>query len=189
MKQDTDRTGIICGLLSLACAGVMMVLCATVTMQTEDKLWQARADTQRAVAAASSLTAEGLDKDATIAQLQALDALPDGMTATYAGEYTLTSYCTEQYEHICGTGDGITASGAPVTPGLTVAADLTMLPLGTVVYISGVGVRIVQDTGGGLQGNHLDIAVAGTHEDALGWPLGGAVAEVWILGGVDNADA
>lgn len=116
-------------------------------------------------------------------KLSRLDLLPQGMTATYTGEFTVTSYCCEAYPHICGTGDGITYSGAPVTPGLTVAADLTVLPLGTVVYISGVGVRVVQDTGSGLQGKHLDVAVAGTHEDALAWPLGMTVQRVWILGG------
>ena len=31
----------------------------------------------------------------------------------YAGEFSCTAYCSEKYEHICGTGDGITASGAP----------------------------------------------------------------------------
>lgn len=45
------------------------------------------------------------------------NALPDGLTKEYAGEFLCTAYCTEEYPHICGTGDGITASGAPVTAG------------------------------------------------------------------------
>lgn len=149
----------------------------------QDDAWQARADAAVYKADCMGLTAQVQDLTDTVDLLKNLDALPAGMTATYAGEFTLTSYCTEHYPHICGTGDGITASGAPVTPGLTVAADLDKLPLGTVVYISGVGVRVVQDTGSGLQGNHIDVAVPGTHEDALNWPLGGSVQSVWILGG------
>jgi len=38
------------------------------------------------------------------------NALPDGLTKEYAGEFLCTAYCTEEYPHICGTGDGITAT-------------------------------------------------------------------------------
>ncbi len=41
-------------------------------------------------------------------------------------------------------------------------------PYGTVLYIEGVGIRIVQDKGAGVQGYHLDVAVD-THENALAW--------------------
>ena len=57
----------------------------------------------------------------------------------YAGEFGCTAYCSEKYEHICGTGDGITASGAPVQAGVTVAADPNIFPFGTALYIEGVG--------------------------------------------------
>ena len=87
----------------------------------------------------------------------------------YAGEFTLTAYCTEKYEHICGGGHGITASGQPVQAGLTVAVgDTDKFPYGTILYIEGVGVRIVQDTGAGLHDNQIDLAVD-THADALNW--------------------
>ena len=36
-------------------------------------------------------------------------------------------------------------------------ADLSVLPLGTKVYIDGIGERIVQDKGGGIRGNHIDL--------------------------------
>ena len=52
---------------------------------------------------------------------------------------------------------------------MTVAADPDVFPFGTVLYIEDVGVRIVQDKGAGIQGKHLDIAVSGSHEDALSW--------------------
>lgn len=107
------------------------------------------------------------------------NVLPDGLTKEYAGKFLCTAYCTEEYPHICGTGNGITASGAPVTPGLTVAADES-LPFGTVLYIEGVGVRVVQDRGAAIQDNKLDVAVSGNHEDALNWE-GYGEHTVWIL--------
>lgn len=107
------------------------------------------------------------------------NALPDGLTTEYAGEFLCTAYCTEEYPHICGTGDGITASGAQVTAGLTVAADES-LPFGTVLYIENIGVRVVQDRGAAIQGNKLDVAVSGSHEDALNWE-GYGEHRVWII--------
>lgn len=112
------------------------------------------------------------------------NAMPDGLTKEYAGEFLCTAYCTEEYPHICGTGDGITASGAPVTAGLTVAADES-LPFGTVLYIEDIGVRIVQDRGAAIQGNKLDVAVSGSHEDALCWE-GYGEHRVWIIKEIDE---
>ena len=90
------------------------------------------------------------------------------ITADYIGEFHCTAYCTEKRPHICGTGDGITASGQPVQAGVSVATtDHDLLPYGTVLYIEGVGVRIVQDTGA-FPKDQLDVAVE-THEDALNW--------------------
>lgn len=68
---------------------------------------------------------------------------------------------------------------------MTVAADQTLLPYGTVLYIEGVGIRIVQDKGAGVQGRRLDIAVAGTHEDALKWD-GYGNHRVWVIEGSDG---
>ena len=67
------------------------------------------------------------------------NALPDGLTKEYAGEFQCTAYCTEKYQHICGEGHGITASGQPIQADVTVAADQALLPYGTVLYIEGVG--------------------------------------------------
>ena len=60
---------------------------------------------------------------------------------------------------MCYEGDPrITASGAPVVPGVTVAAGKE-LPFGTELYIRGIGKRIVQDRGGAIGRGRLDIAV------------------------------
>ena len=82
------------------------------------------------------------------------------------GEYKLTSYCA--CEKCCGywatirpldeNGDPIvyTASGAIARQGVTVAADTSILPFGTVILIGGEEF-IVQDVGGGVDGKHIDI--------------------------------
>ncbi len=82
---------------------------------------------------------------------------------------TVTYYCAELYEHICGNGDGLTATGAPVVPYATCAVDPGMIPLGSHVWVDyGDGVLheyIAQDVGGAVIGGHVDLAVA-THTEA-----------------------
>ena len=60
---------------------------------------------------------------------------------------------------------GMTASGKPAVAGLTIAADLRVLPMHTRVYVEGLdahgkkysGVYVVMDTGGAIKGNKIDI--------------------------------
>lgn len=62
-------------------------------------------------------------------------------------------------EGMCYEGDPrITASGAPVVPGVTVAAGKES-PFGTELYIKGIGKRIVQDRGAAISRGRIDIAV------------------------------
>ena len=74
----------------------------------------------------------------------------------------ITHYCCEAREHICGTGDGVTASGVPVIAGWSCAVDPNVIPLGFEVMVD-YGDRIefykAQDTGGAIKGNHIDLAV------------------------------
>lgn len=83
---------------------------------------------------------------------------------------TITYYCTELRPHICGTGNGITASGAPVEAGVSCAVDPSLIPLGSTVWVDyGDGELheyIAQDVGGWVNGAHVDLAVA-THDEAL----------------------
>ena len=51
---------------------------------------------------------------------------------------------------------GITASGKRVAVGM-VAADPKILPFGTKVYIDGLGIFTVEDTGSAIKGNCIDI--------------------------------
>lgn len=68
-------------------------------------------------------------------------------------------------EGMCYEGDpNITASGARVEIGRTVAADTNVLPFGTRVWVQGFGWREVQDRGGAIKGNKIDVAVQSTSE-------------------------
>ena len=51
---------------------------------------------------------------------------------------------------------GVTASGALAGPD-SVAVDPGVIPLGTRLYIDGVGERVADDTGGAIVGEHVDI--------------------------------
>ena len=95
----------------------------------------------------------------------------------FAGEFAVYAYCAEQYPHICG-GNPTTASGEPVTPGVTVAADPDVMPLGTRIYIDGIGERVVQDTGGDIRGQKIDLAVE-SHTEAVEW--GVQHKGVWMI--------
>lgn len=93
---------------------------------------------------------------------------------------TITYYCCEKYPHICGTGDGITATGTEATPGRTVAVDPAIIPYNSNVAIDyGDGIihrYIAEDTGGAVSGGHIDVAVA-KHQEAL--DMGVRTATVW----------
>ncbi|MFE4571369.1 3D domain-containing protein [Paenibacillus chitinolyticus] len=54
-------------------------------------------------------------------------------------------------------GYGVTASGAKTIEGVTIASDWNVLPKGTRVWIEGVGMRVVQDKGGAIKGNKIDV--------------------------------
>lgn len=95
----------------------------------------------------------------------------------YLGDFKYTYYCDERRPHICG-GSGITASGAPTKVGTTIGVDPSVIPLGTTVYMEGLGFRVAQDTGSEVGGKHIDVLVH-THSEALSkTKLSGGV---WIL--------
>lgn len=54
---------------------------------------------------------------------------------------------------------GITYSGVKVKRDLysTIAADITIFPIGTILFIPGYGYGVVADTGGAIKGNRLDL--------------------------------
>ena len=100
--------------------------------------------------------------------------------ATRLDDVTVTHYdvCLE----CCGKTDGITASGAKAIPGVTVAVDPDVIPLGADVLVDyGYGeieYYWADDVGGAIRGNRIDLCV-GSHQEAL--ELGRRTATVWCV--------
>lgn len=98
----------------------------------------------------------------------------------------ITRYCCEARAHICGTGDGITSTGVPVTPDWTCAVDPRTIPYGSDVmvdYGDSVAFYKAQDCGGSIKGNHIDLAID-THQNAL--KAGKTVATVYWMEGING---
>lgn len=94
----------------------------------------------------------------------------------FVGTFKITYYCA--CEDCCGKTNGITASGIKVQEGVTVAADTSILPFGTKIYIQGIGERIVQDRGGAIKGNIIDVYVS-SHEQIPS--VGTHYTNVWLV--------
>jgi 3D (Asp-Asp-Asp) domain-containing protein len=91
------------------------------------------------------------------------------------GTFKTTAYCP--CSNCCGKSNGITASGTIATPERTIAADTSILPFGSIVNINGK-VYVVEDTGGSIKGNRIDIFFA-THQEALEYGVGNV--EVFVM--------
>lgn len=78
------------------------------------------------------------------------------------GTFTITGYCACP---ACSGGSALTYAGTVPQPERTIAADLSVLPLGSQVLING-SVYTVEDKGSSVNGNTIDIFYA-SHEEAL----------------------
>lgn len=91
-----------------------------------------------------------------------------------SGTFTATFYTPN-----CQGCTGITASGNPARPGVTIAVDPRYWRMGTVFYVEGLGVVVAEDTGGGIRGrDRIDVCVATTHEAIT---LGVKCLRYWVL--------
>lgn len=79
----------------------------------------------------------------------------------------VTAYCG--CEKCCGSyADGITASGYKLQEGSKVVAAPKNIPFGTKIYIPGYGLATVEDRGGAIKDNRIDVYFH-THKEALQW--------------------
>ena len=105
--------------------------------------------------------------------------LADHMTEQGAGEpetFTVTAYLAiDEYENRF---HGITFTGVPAKPYHTIAVDPKVIPLGSRVYVEGLGWWKAEDTGNMIKGNILDICVS-NRDEAKEW--GRRKRRVWYL--------
>lgn len=78
------------------------------------------------------------------------------------GTFRVSRYCPCS---ICNGGYTGTAIGTSITPGRTIAVDPNVIPLGSTVYIEGIGYRVAEDVGGAITSNRIDLAVS-SHSEA-----------------------
>lgn len=92
--------------------------------------------------------------------------LPEGMSPLVSerslGIFSISGYCSCEE---CGSGTGLTFSGTVPQANHTIAADLTILPLGSKVRIGKV-IYTVEDKGTSIKGNMIDIYFE-NHEEAV----------------------
>jgi 3D (Asp-Asp-Asp) domain-containing protein len=68
------------------------------------------------------------------------------------GRFKLTAYSGPR-----GKARALTATGTSARAGRTVAVDPNVIPLGSRIYIEGIGERIAEDVGPGVKGQHIDV--------------------------------
>ena len=73
---------------------------------------------------------------------------------------------------------GQTASGTQARPG-TIAADTSLYPFGTIMYIEGYGYGRVEDRGGAIKDQKIDLFYR-THQQALEWGRQHKSVKVWF---------
>ena len=115
--------------------------------------------------------------DSSIQPQESFNSAADEPEWISLGEFEITAYCP--CETCCGSyADGITASGHIAQEGITAAADTSVLPYGTEIIIDGEEYT-VQDCGGAINGNRIDIFFA-DHDTALNY--GRQIHEVFVRG-------
>jgi 3D (Asp-Asp-Asp) domain-containing protein len=139
--------------------GLTMSKPALVQVQVQDRM-RARSKRPDPTARASSHT----NKPELRPRAVASDSIQE------LGEFLLTAYAVSPRS----TGKspsapdyGITYSGTRAKVGQTVAVDPKVIPIGTRLYIEGLGWRHAEDVGGAVKGHHIDVLLPSDHDAIL----------------------
>lgn len=83
------------------------------------------------------------------------------------GDFKLTFYTPDPSEN---GGYGVTATGKSLSANVwkAIAVDPSVIPLGSTVYIEGLGTFTAEDTGGAIKGNRIDVLVNYGEADSMG---------------------
>jgi 3D (Asp-Asp-Asp) domain-containing protein len=73
---------------------------------------------------------------------------------------------------------GVTASGTRAKKG-TIAADLSLYPFNTIMYIPDDGYGRVEDCGSGVKGDHIELFFD-SHQKALNWGKRNRKVKIWL---------
>ncbi|RIV28817.1 hypothetical protein D2Q93_01555 [Alicyclobacillaceae bacterium I2511] len=95
-----------------------------------------------------------------------------GVSSDVLEDFTLTAYALTKNSTGKSPGSpgfGITASGTKATLNRTVAVDPRIIPIGSHIYIDGIGWRIAEDTGLAIKGRHIDVLLP---SDEVAWEFG-----------------
>jgi 3D (Asp-Asp-Asp) domain-containing protein len=87
-------------------------------------------------------------------------AIPADHARPPLGRFKLTAYSGPQG----GKAKAITATGTSARAGRTVAVDPRVIPLGSRIFIEGVGERIAEDVGSAIKGNRIDVYVPSVND-------------------------
>jgi len=177
MKGITMRLALVAAAVVVGAIGLNTPL-LLISEQTHDIITPAEASISRASLAPRPPrgdVASGVASGELIGRLHALGAvtareavrptahvIPADLPQAPLGRFKLTAYSGPQL----GQAEPITATGTAARAGRTVAVDPKIIPLGSKIYIEGLGERIAEDVGGGVKGHHIDVYL-GTVPQAL----------------------
>lgn len=157
-----------------AAAGTGAESSASVQKQEAETASDAAASSQKSTASAVQTASSALTS-----ALSARDGeMPIGDTVTEESEQYTKGESLGVFRITGYYGGGQTYSGAPTQADHTIAADTAVLPIGTKVFINNT-VYTVEDIGGAVQGNMIDIFYDSYEEAAAVTALGERFAEVY----------